>query len=157
MSTFFFFLFVVDFVIHWNETAKGLHVVPIPIPPPTSHLLNIPVALVASDLPSETASQRDLSPHFCLPFACHLVLTSLGVGTGGILVILAQPLLGKPCILRPGEWDFLRPSVSLWQTKFLPVSLVSWCFLRRWVFWPSSSVHACVLSHFSCVQLSVTL
>ena len=32
----FFFLFVVDFVIHWNETAKGLHVFPIPIPPPTS-------------------------------------------------------------------------------------------------------------------------
>ena len=31
-----FFLFMVDFVIHWNETAKGLHVFPIPIPPPTS-------------------------------------------------------------------------------------------------------------------------
>ena len=28
-----FFLFVVDFVIHWNETAMGLHVFPIPIPP----------------------------------------------------------------------------------------------------------------------------
>ena len=27
---------VVDFVIHWNETAMGLHVFPIPIPPPTS-------------------------------------------------------------------------------------------------------------------------
>ena len=26
-----FFLFVVDFVIHWNETAMGLHVFPIPI------------------------------------------------------------------------------------------------------------------------------
>ena len=35
---FFFFIFyiVVDFVIHWNETAMGLHVFPIPIPPPTS-------------------------------------------------------------------------------------------------------------------------
>ena len=32
----FLFLFVVDFVIHWNETAMGLHVFPIPIPPPTS-------------------------------------------------------------------------------------------------------------------------
>ena len=32
----FFFLFVVDFVILWNETAMGLHVFPIPIPPPTS-------------------------------------------------------------------------------------------------------------------------
>ena len=31
-----FFLFVVNFVIHWNETAMGLHVLPIPIPPPTS-------------------------------------------------------------------------------------------------------------------------
>ena len=30
------FLFVVNFVIHWNETAMGLHVFPIPIPPPTS-------------------------------------------------------------------------------------------------------------------------
>ena len=27
---------VVDFVIHWKETAMGLHVFPIPIPPPTS-------------------------------------------------------------------------------------------------------------------------
>ena len=34
---FFFFLFVVNFVTHWNETAMGLHVFPIPIPPPTSH------------------------------------------------------------------------------------------------------------------------
>ena len=33
---FIFFLFVVNFVIHWNETAMGLHVFPIPIPPPTS-------------------------------------------------------------------------------------------------------------------------
>ena len=32
----FFFLFVVNFVIHWNETAMGLHVFPIQIPPPTS-------------------------------------------------------------------------------------------------------------------------
>ena len=32
----FFFYIVVDFVIHWNETAMGLHVFPIPIPPPTS-------------------------------------------------------------------------------------------------------------------------
>ena len=31
-----FFLFVVNFVIHWNETAMGLHVFPIPIPPSTS-------------------------------------------------------------------------------------------------------------------------
>ena len=30
------FFIVVDFVIHWNETAMGLHVFPIPIPPPTS-------------------------------------------------------------------------------------------------------------------------
>ena len=33
---FFLFLFVVNFVIHWHETAMGLHVFPIPIPPPTS-------------------------------------------------------------------------------------------------------------------------
>ena len=31
-----FFLFEVNFVIHWNETAMDLHVFPIPIPPPTS-------------------------------------------------------------------------------------------------------------------------
>ena len=30
------FFFVVNFVIHWNETAMDLHVFPIPIPPPTS-------------------------------------------------------------------------------------------------------------------------
>ena len=34
--THFFFLFVVNFVIYWNETAMGLHVFPIPIPTPTS-------------------------------------------------------------------------------------------------------------------------
>ena len=33
---FFIFYIVVAFVIHWNETAMGLHVFPIPIPPPTS-------------------------------------------------------------------------------------------------------------------------
>ena len=33
---FIYFLFVVDFVIHLNETAMGLHVFPIPIPTPTS-------------------------------------------------------------------------------------------------------------------------
>ena len=32
----FFFCIVVGFVIHWNESAMGLHVFPIPIPPPTS-------------------------------------------------------------------------------------------------------------------------
>ena len=35
-SSILFFFFVVNFVIHWNETAMGLHVFPIPIPPPTS-------------------------------------------------------------------------------------------------------------------------
>ena len=34
-SSSFFFLFII-FVIHWNVTAMGLHVFPIPIPPPTS-------------------------------------------------------------------------------------------------------------------------
>ena len=33
---YYYFFIVVDFVIHWNETAMGLHVFPIPIPPPTS-------------------------------------------------------------------------------------------------------------------------
>ena len=32
----FFFLIVVGLVIHWNESAMGLHVFPIPIPTPTS-------------------------------------------------------------------------------------------------------------------------
>ena len=36
LNVVYFFLFVVNFVIHWNETAMGLHVFPIPIPPPTS-------------------------------------------------------------------------------------------------------------------------
>ena len=35
-SFFYYFFIVVDFVIHWNETAMGLHVFPIPIPLPTS-------------------------------------------------------------------------------------------------------------------------
>ena len=30
------FFIVVDFVLHWNESAMGLHVFPIPVPPPTS-------------------------------------------------------------------------------------------------------------------------
>ena len=33
---FLFFLIVVGFVIHWNESAMGLHVFSILIPPPTS-------------------------------------------------------------------------------------------------------------------------
>ena len=33
---FYLFFIVVGFVIHWNETPMGLHVFPIPIPPPTS-------------------------------------------------------------------------------------------------------------------------
>ena len=37
---FFFFIFVVNFVIHWNEKALGSHVFPIPIPPPTSQVNN---------------------------------------------------------------------------------------------------------------------
>ena len=32
----FFFFFLVNSVIHWNEKALGSHVFPIPIPPPTS-------------------------------------------------------------------------------------------------------------------------
>ena len=39
---FIYFLFVVNFVIHWNETAMGLHVFPIPIPPPTSRSTRSP-------------------------------------------------------------------------------------------------------------------
>ena len=39
---FFYFLFVVNFVIHWNKTAMGLHVFPIPIPPPTSLSIRSP-------------------------------------------------------------------------------------------------------------------
>ena len=35
-TVFFFFFFVVNFVIHWNEKALGSHVFPIPITPPTS-------------------------------------------------------------------------------------------------------------------------
>ena len=38
----FFFFIVVGFVIHWNESAMGLHVVPIPIPPPTFPLSGRP-------------------------------------------------------------------------------------------------------------------
>ena len=33
---YYYFFIVVDFVIHRNETAMGLHVFPILIPPPTS-------------------------------------------------------------------------------------------------------------------------
>ena len=67
------------------------------------NILNIPVSLIVSNLPLKL-HLKGISLHaFAFPFACYLVLTSLGVGTGGFLVILAQPVLGKPCILRPGE------------------------------------------------------
>ena len=36
------YLFLVNFVIHWNETAMGLHVFPIPIPPPTTRTTRSP-------------------------------------------------------------------------------------------------------------------
>ena len=48
---FFFFLILVDFVIHWNETAMGLHVFPIPIPPLTS-LSTRPLGLPSAPGPS---------------------------------------------------------------------------------------------------------
>ena len=35
-SFFFLIFFLVDFVIHWHESAMDIHVFPIPIPPPTS-------------------------------------------------------------------------------------------------------------------------
>ena len=49
---FFFFLIVVDFVIHWNETAMGLHVFPIPIPPSHLPLHPIPLGLPSAPGPS---------------------------------------------------------------------------------------------------------
>ena len=49
----FFFLFVVNFVIHWNETAMGLHVFPIPIPP--SHLPLHPLPLGFPSAPGPSA------------------------------------------------------------------------------------------------------
>ena len=49
----FFYLFVVNFVIHWNETAMGLHVFPIPIPP--SHLPLHPLPLGFPSAPGPSA------------------------------------------------------------------------------------------------------
>ena len=48
-----FFLFVVNFVIHWNGTAMGLHVFPIPIPP--SHLPLHPLPLGFPSAPGPNA------------------------------------------------------------------------------------------------------
>ena len=48
-----FFLFVVNFVIHWNETAMGLHVFPIQIPP--SHLPLHPLPLGFPSAPGPNA------------------------------------------------------------------------------------------------------
>ena len=52
MKQFFFFLFVVDFVIHWNEKAMGLHVFPIPIPPPHLPLHPLPLGFPSAPGPS---------------------------------------------------------------------------------------------------------
>ena len=49
----FFFFFVVDFVIHWNETAMGLHVFSIPIP--SSHLPLHPLPLGFPSAPGPSA------------------------------------------------------------------------------------------------------
>ena len=49
---FFSFLFVVNFVIHWYETAMGLHVFPIPIPP---HLPLHPLPLGLPSAPGPSA------------------------------------------------------------------------------------------------------
>ena len=46
------FFFVVDFVIHWNETAMGLHVFPIPIPPPHLPLHPLPLGFPSAPGPS---------------------------------------------------------------------------------------------------------
>ena len=47
-----FFFIVVDFVIHLNETAMGLHVFPIPIPPSHLRLHPIPLGLPSAPGPS---------------------------------------------------------------------------------------------------------
>ena len=56
-----FFLFVVNFVIHWNETAMGLHVFPIPITP--SHLPLHPLPLGLTLLYPMDCSPPDSSVH----------------------------------------------------------------------------------------------
>ena len=47
-----FFFFVVDFVIHWNETAMGLHAFPIPIPPSYLPLHPLPLGFPSAPGPS---------------------------------------------------------------------------------------------------------
>ena len=50
---YYYFFIVLDFVIHWNESAMGLHVFPIPIP--TSHLPLHPIPLGLPSVPGPSA------------------------------------------------------------------------------------------------------
>ena len=76
---FIFFLFVVNFVIHWNKTAMGLHVFPIPIPPPTSRVISIFWILTAYQIYFYQKSlQENLGFHYQVlqilpPSTCYLI------------------------------------------------------------------------------------
>ena len=98
-----FFFIVVDFVIHWNESAMGLHVFPIPIPPPTS-----------------------LSTHSLEVFPVHQVRARVSCIQPGLVICFT---LDNICVSMLFSWN-IPPSPSPTESKRLfykSVSLFLFC------------------------------
>ena len=70
-----YFLFVVNFIIHWNETSMGLHVFPIPIPPPTSLSTRSPQVFPVHQVRALVRAKniiRNKDYHFLIRKGCHV-------------------------------------------------------------------------------------
>ena len=140
-------LFVVNFVIHWNEKALGSHFFPIPIPPPTSlptlslqvlpeHQVNKPWNITqplkrSLILNKEDPFRKKWNDHCVSFWGCQNRVPQIedwGIrnwprGPGGRRLTGSFRACGRMC--QPLSW-LLLPSCSLVSPQPLPLSSV--CF-----------------------------
>ena len=98
---YFYFFIVVGFVIHWNESAMGLHVFPISIPPPTS-----------------------LSTRSLWVFPVHQVRALVSCIQPGLVICFTLDYIHVPMLF---SWN-IPPSPSPTE---LPLSLSSFILVKR--------------------------
>ena len=78
---FFIFFIVVDFVIHWNETAMGLHVFPIPIPLPPPSPPDPSRSFSFHQIPNNSY-KPPRNPYLQQHFLCLGTISGMGVRAG---------------------------------------------------------------------------